>query len=112
MSDDSDNLIEVHFKATRDDLPIRHRRSPFSSNFADDCKHRRTSVDVPERKIRCRDCGDVLDPFAVVADMAVWAEHSLRITENMRGERERIAADVERLKKERRNLRAQNRRRK
>ncbi|MHB8354914.1 MAG: hypothetical protein ACYDCF_10845 [Burkholderiales bacterium] len=39
------------------------------------CRHDHTTVDLANREVTCRDCGKVVDPFDVLAELAKEGSH-------------------------------------
>lgn len=70
------------------------------------CRHRRVSLHVTDREVRCRDCGEVVEAFDHLNTMAgnwTYWETELR---RMRGEAEERRRNLEEIKREESNARS------
>lgn len=70
------------------------------------CAHRAVQVDEEKREVTCRSCGRVLDAFNVLLEYAT-NERNLVSRRKMLGEKlQRLHDEVERLKRDEKNIRA------
>jgi hypothetical protein len=71
------------------------------------CQHRRTTVDEVTRSVECRDCGATLDATEILLEWArEWNKRWANATTLLR-ERDRLKKEIEDLKRQRRNIKAQ-----
>lgn len=95
-------LIEVDFRPRDQDIDpaLRIKRH----NRYKDCEHWRTLIDENLRTVKCRDCGEQLDPVEV---LILWAEHWERYTTAvtwLRDTRDRLHKEIEQLTAARKSL--------
>jgi hypothetical protein len=99
---DTKELLEsIGLGAARyEPLPVR------SKPHAGFCSHAQTLVDDVKRVVECQKCGAVLDPITVLAALAQrWDRHAWT-----REEHTKLLREIESMKNEVRNLKAQKRR--
>jgi hypothetical protein len=74
------------------------------------CRHQSLTVDPKKRTVECKRCGAVVDPFdALLTVAADWDGYAMWVRAAKR-DRELLLKEVDELKRQRRNLRAQVRR--
>jgi hypothetical protein len=95
----------VDYEAELDELPVRLAPDPTP------CRHERTWLDEPGRRIRCRECDTDLDPIAVLARIAKSRERLVSHAARLRRTVEYLERRVEELTREERNAKARARRR-
>ena len=73
------------------------------------CSHFFAQFDIYEREklVRCSDCGGIVDPFVAALTSAKEWERQRGAVEHMRHVRKGLEAEIEDLKRQRKNLRAQ-----
>lgn len=97
MSDSK--VIKVDFAA---EAPARNRK-----RSADGCAHRTVLVSESSRMLECKRCGEQIDPIWQIARWAAQWERVEAWRDSASKERERLAAEVAELKRERNNLKRQ-----
>jgi hypothetical protein len=88
-------------------IQIDFRRLPLKVERKGGCVHRFFAVDERALVVWCRDCGETVDPVRVLLDIARTWTNSSWAARQARHEVERIGKEVDDLKRERKNLRAQ-----
>lgn len=72
------------------------------------CQHIRIALDVQRRLIECQDCNQFLDPFDYLVHYGNrFLHYAKRVGDQRRQELESICNEIEKLKRERNNLKAQ-----
>ena len=98
-------IIEVDFKpADPSDPPepgLRVKRRHFQ-----ECNHKGTVVDETLRIIKCKTCGEKLDPIEVLLELARSFERDWHIRKGAATDYKRLCKDIEDLRRKKKNLQA------
>jgi hypothetical protein len=110
MSETTDNeVIEVDFRPNAD---IDNAALRIKSRQALSCEHTQSIVDEKLRTVECGTCGAELDAVETLLGIAKRWDRIADWVKHLRGEKARLAAEVEELKRVRSSLKSQVRRKK
>lgn len=102
MSDEWAEVIPM-FPVDSDAPVLTGKRPPW-------CQHKLTELNTESRRVFCRQCGREVDTFEAFLGFAREYEHWLTARNHMQKEAERVRVELEDLKRQVRNLKAQKRR--
>lgn len=98
-------VIDVDFQRPKADapLPVSRKRTVGPK----ECYHRASEIDLKLRELRCAACGQKLDALTVLNDLAIgWDAIAWRVEEKQKLLVE-LTREIEALRRERANLKAQ-----
>lgn len=78
-----------------------------TKRFKSSCRHKRFFIDPETRDVNCKACEAIVDPFDALSTIARDWDNAYHWLEQARGERRHLLDDIDKLKRERKNLRAQ-----
>lgn len=81
-------------------VPLEPKKAKF-------CRCSYVTVDEARREVLCRECGRKIDPFDFLFDQAKKQANALAWVKKLYKDQASIQKDIEELKRQRRNLKAQ-----